>query len=258
MWSKYQKNLEILVKEIDSCSEEDWEDREQYWIQYYKDKGFNLMNLDKGGHGVITKEKRSKSSIQRSIEGHEIAVVALYKDGTFYKEWASSIKAAEELGIKSHSAITNVINGWSKSCCGFIFMKKSEYDPNKDYTYHDGNEKHQVAVYQFDLKGTLIRKIPKITDFNKIDGFSQNGVSAAIKNRKIYHGYYWALTDSIDINEFEQENTIRVIDLLNDESIEFRGLKEAAKYLGYKSTGTICTAIKNKSILKKQYKVEKI
>lgn len=62
MWSKYEKGLDILVKEIDTCGENDWEDREKYWISKYK-KGGNLLNISEGGKGVIPKNARSKSSI---------------------------------------------------------------------------------------------------------------------------------------------------------------------------------------------------
>lgn len=69
MWSKYEKGLDIIVKEIDSCSEEDWEDKEKYWISYYNSGG-TLLNISEGGKGVIPKEARTKSSLQRSAEGH--------------------------------------------------------------------------------------------------------------------------------------------------------------------------------------------
>ena len=64
---------------------------------YINEKGFDLFNLDKGGKGVITKEKRSKSSIERSVEAHQIEIIALYKNGTFYKEFNSIMEAAREL-----------------------------------------------------------------------------------------------------------------------------------------------------------------
>ena len=69
MWSKYEKGLDIIVKEIDSCLEEDWEDKEKYWISYYNSGG-KLLNISKGGKGIIPKESRTKSSLQRSAEGH--------------------------------------------------------------------------------------------------------------------------------------------------------------------------------------------
>nr|DAM35277.1 MAG TPA: hypothetical protein [Bacteriophage sp.] len=37
MYSKYKDGGTILVKEIDSCDESEWENREQYWIKFYKD-----------------------------------------------------------------------------------------------------------------------------------------------------------------------------------------------------------------------------
>lgn len=94
MYSKYEQNLNIIHVQIDSCPESEWEERERYWIKYYKDQGFNLLNIDKGGRGVVTAEMRSKSSIERSIEAKRKPVIALNMDGTFYKEFPSIRDAA--------------------------------------------------------------------------------------------------------------------------------------------------------------------
>ena len=95
MYSHYEKGETIVVKQIDTCNENEWEEREKYWIKYYKDNGFDLLNISEGGKGVVTEEMRSKSSIERSIGAHCKAVVALNKDGSFYKEF-ESIKEASE------------------------------------------------------------------------------------------------------------------------------------------------------------------
>lgn len=142
------------------------------------------MNVDKGGRGVITKEKRQLSSIERSIKGHEIAIVALNKDGSFFKEFESSIKAAKFLNLKSDTAIRNATNGWSKSCSGYLWVKKSEYNPNNNYCYSI-KEIKQVKVYEFNLEGELIKVWNKISDFDKISGYSQNGLRKAIIDKNL-------------------------------------------------------------------------
>lgn len=257
IWSEYQKGFDIIVREIDTCSESEWETRERDLIKHYKDLGYKLMNLDKGGKGVITKEKRSKSSIQRSIEGHEIPIVALHKDGTFYKEWESSVKAARELNV-THTSVLNVLNGWSKSCQNLMFVRKSEYDPNKKYIYKTNSDKRWVKVYQFDLTGKLIKTFDKITDLNKIKGFSQNGVSSAINNKKLYKDAYWSLEDHINVSEYKSPYKIKVIDTINGEEKLFKSQEEAMPYVGAKSTATISTALKEGNLVYKRYKIEVI
>lgn len=78
MYSKYEKGLDIIVQEIDSCEEKDWQDREKYWISFYKNGG-NLLNISEGGQGVIPKDARTLSSLERSAKAHEKAITLLDK-----------------------------------------------------------------------------------------------------------------------------------------------------------------------------------
>jgi len=43
-------NLLPIIDIIEICNDSNWEEREIYWIQYYKDLGFNLVNFRKGGN----------------------------------------------------------------------------------------------------------------------------------------------------------------------------------------------------------------
>ncbi|MBQ6166944.1 MAG: hypothetical protein IJK41_05885 [Muribaculaceae bacterium] len=47
---------------------------EKYYIKAYKNIGCNLTNISEGGAGVVTADMRSKSSMERSAEGHKKAV----------------------------------------------------------------------------------------------------------------------------------------------------------------------------------------
>lgn len=58
MYSKYKKGIEIKFKEIDSCFESEWKEKEVYWISYYRKLNPFLLNLQKGGSGVITNNMR--------------------------------------------------------------------------------------------------------------------------------------------------------------------------------------------------------
>lgn len=63
---KYGKQiLYNYIDEIDSLDHKDWKQLESKWIQYYIDLGYNVLNKNKGGGGVIfhtneTKQKMSK------------------------------------------------------------------------------------------------------------------------------------------------------------------------------------------------------
>ena len=227
MYSKYKQGGTILFTKIDECTYDCWEEREQYWIKYYKDLGYNLLNISKGGAGVITKKMRSKSSVQRSIEGHEVPVIALSKDGVFFKRFESSIKAAEYFNV-SYTSITNVLNGWSKSSCGYLWIREKDYNPQNNYKYSSNSGKNKIQVYEFSLTGTLIKIWDKINDFQNIKGYSTNGVRAAIRDKREYHGSYFIFENHIDITTYKSSYKFYI----KDNPIKyFKSQRELAKFL---------------------------
>lgn len=49
MQSVYNKNKKIDIKIIEIVNENNWEERERFWIKFYKNKGCKLTNLQIGG-----------------------------------------------------------------------------------------------------------------------------------------------------------------------------------------------------------------
>ena len=241
MYSHYQKGETIIVKQIDSCKKEEWEDRERYWISHYKELGFNLLNISKGGSGIVTKEMRSISSIKRSIKGHEKPIIALNKDGSFYKEYESTTKAAQELGLKNKSAINNVLKGRSKSSGGFLWVYKKDYDSSLQYSYDQ--TKSGTPVYQFDIDGILINEYPSKVYFEKLEGWSYNGINSAIKNKTVYHDSYWSESKDINLDEYEQYFYYQELNS-NNEIVEMYRTQSEINEKFNLSPGTICTKIK--------------
>lgn len=208
------------------------------------------MNLDKGGKGIITKEKRSESSINRSIKGHEKPIIALNKDGSFYKEFESIKKATLELNLKSSSSINNVLKGRSKSASGYIWIYKKDYDSNKNYIYSP--KSLGIKVYEFDIDGILLNEYPNKRFFDTLKGFSFNGVQNAIKNKTIYHDHYWSINKEIDINEYEKYFNYQEIDSFGNIIELFRTQNEICDK--YKiSPSVVCIKIKEHKMFNENY-----
>lgn len=244
MYSHYEKGDDIIVKQIDSCREKEWEDREKYWISYYKNLGFNLLNISEGGKGVVTLEMREKDSIERSVESHKKSVVALYKDGTFYKEYDSITEATVDLQIKSKSAIGNALKGRSKSAGGYLWVYKEDYKPNNKYIYSPREGKRK-KVYQFDIDGFLINEYPSLRYFDSLNGWSMNGVRSAIKNKSLYHDCYWALSDKILLDEYEPLFYYQETDNKGDIVNYYRTQTEIVSKFNL-SASNVCIRIKEK------------
>lgn len=145
------KNIKPTIELIETCDENNWQEREKWWINYYKSE--NLTNTREGGNGVIV--DRDKTSIQKSAEGHYKAVVQLDLYGKYIKTWTNIKQASLELSV-SKTGIGNVLHKRSKSAGGFIWVTLDEYDTNHNYKVSNIKK---VLKMQQDLKGCPIKII---------------------------------------------------------------------------------------------------
>ena len=164
-WRKRVKQgFKIIIEPIETNFQGNWEEQEQYWIRHYKQMGFDLLNVSKGGLGVITKEQRSLDSRKRSILAHQKPVIALTLDGKFYKEFSSIKEASQEFNVVE-SSITNVISGFSKSSAGYLWVYKDKYNSSIDYVYNSNS--HSIKCYKYTMDKELIYTYNTITQLSK-------------------------------------------------------------------------------------------
>ena len=90
-----KKPIIEIVEEIDI----NWEEREIYWISFYKQQGYKLCNIAEGGKGCLgyipSEEHRKKQSI--SMKGKNNWM----KGRIFSQEWKSNISKTQ-LGEKNN------------------------------------------------------------------------------------------------------------------------------------------------------------
>ena len=252
MYSVYEKGGTINIEKIDECSELEWEDREQFLIQKYKDLGHKLLNIDKGGKGVITKEKRSIDSIVRSVEAHKKPVTAYYLDGTKYKDFGSITEAAEYLN-GTITNITSVLAGNSKSACGYMWKYKSNEEVISKY------EKKSIGmkVYQYDLEGVFIQSFASKKDvLAYFNVNSHRALDKAIDNKTEYKRFFWSLTPEIDTSTFISPFKYKITK--GDKTIKVIEQKEIAEIVGM-SKSTVNVKLKSStSFYYNEYFVETI
>lgn len=250
MWSKYENGLDIIVKEIDSCNEGDWESREQYWISIYKEKsGGKLLNISEGGKGVIPKDARTLSSIERSAKAHEKQITLLDKNGNVVEHCPSAKYAVEKYGI-AKTAIGNVLQGRSKTAKGFYIIETSKYNSpefNIQEFFQNINDStsRRKLIYRFDLSGKFLENGIK-SDFHKKYNFDTNAILRAINNKTIYKESYWSTNVTININEFKSEFKYKYNNKL------YKTLKDLSAELGLKEC-TLSNAKRNNKKIKGYY-----
>jgi len=161
---KFGKNIiYTIIDQIDSYNYKDWEPLESYWIEQFRQWGFELMNKNRGGGGVNnhseTTRDKMKNNNQKSEEykeklrkpkgphseetkqrmrkpkkegtGYKLMlanskpVLQYDLEGNFIKEWENRIVAAKSLGKTSQGAISECCSGKRKSIYGYIWKNKN-------------------------------------------------------------------------------------------------------------------------------------
>lgn len=151
--SLLQYGLQPILEIVEICNESKWQEREQYWIKYYKELGFDLKNMTNGGDGNTglkmsdtskekirwanlgkksSKEKiakisnwaKSNNKIQKNLKlgskKSQIAIIQKSKDGEIINQWDSLQQASDELGIE-RSNISHCLRGRIKTSGGYIW-----------------------------------------------------------------------------------------------------------------------------------------
>lgn len=256
MYSVYKKGFDVLINKIDECDESKWEEKEQYLIKKYKDQGYKLMNLDKGGKGVITSEMRSKSSIERCAEKHRKPIIALTLDGKFFKEFPSLTSAVKYFHGNNITNIGNVLRHATKSAYNHLWVYKKDYYKQKKYLY--SKDRHGKKIYQFNLEGKLINIYDAIIDIKNKIGISYNGLNSAIINKKEYYNSYWSYNRNINVDKYKSPYNYEVINMDDDSVHYFRYQKEVAVFINFSKTNVQKYMSKEKIHIWNNYKVIRI
>jgi|SRR6478609_799126 len=145
-WKKSRrKSLKIYLIQ-DNISLENIENMEVFWIDFWRKINPNLKNTNKyirycikPEHLLIEKTNLSEK-IKKAVAHRNKPIIVLNKDGTFYNEYPSVKSCAKELG---YSQLTTISFGAKDKIRTkrFNFVYKSEYDPNKDYSYKNTNKR---------------------------------------------------------------------------------------------------------------------
>lgn len=259
MYSEIQNGFEIKYKQIDSCIESLWEEKEKYWIKYYQKLGFKLLNISEGGKGVITKEMRSKPSIQRSIDAHKKPILALDEDMKVKYKFNSIVEASNFFHKNSHSAIGNALSKTTKTkkSCGYFWVYKEDYDAgiiNVDTSINGISKmKH---LYRFDLNGNFIKDYISINDFLRQENLTNgSAVTKAANNKTAYLDSFWSWTKE---NTFDYDSVFKYyeVDKYNNIIHKFKNLQEISN-IYKKNTSCICVYISSRKILENGNKIIK-
>lgn len=132
-------NLKPIMEVVDECNSINWEEREKYWIQCYRDLGYRLTNLTSGGYEsndeirkkisaglrgkVSSEQKKLRSSLSQP---HQRAIYQFSLDGILLNKFRNSRIAVDTLGLREELIRRNA-RGIVHSCGGFIFSHDGDF-----------------------------------------------------------------------------------------------------------------------------------
>lgn len=197
-WNKYgYENFEFTI--IEECDKSKLNEREIYWIDYYKsfDIGYNQT---KGGDGctgkIWTEEEISNINISRPV-------LQINLDGKIINRFVSINDAEKHTGI-NRRGIWNCTNKYfhtykrddkiyehfSKTYGGYIWVYEDDYD-NFDLSFYK-SKLIKNFVYQYDLNWNLIKSWES-AESTKIHGYDPTVIRRACQGDNMTaYGFLWS------------------------------------------------------------------
>lgn len=221
--SLLNKDLKPILEIIEECDETNWEEREIYWINHYREK-YDLTNiLEGGGHtatyGRLGKpwsdeqrinnrnarlgvpvnhteegKKNRANGIRKYYNENKKKVFQYSLDGEFIREWDSAVDAGLELNI-IHSNITKVCKGERKKSGEFIWS----YIKTEVLGYKRKELKTKKPVLQLNVNNEIINEFESVSKAAKTLNILTNSILNCLKGRSNSSGgFKWEYKDNIN------------------------------------------------------------
>jgi len=210
-WIKKELLLgnKILIHSIEEVNENNWQEREIYWIKKYKDLGYNLTNTTLGGDGLILEkniiEKRNSTRIKNNLETKK-EEIELFKIKEIDGKWIGErvCPKCDKIVIHNSKDFNKIISLLKKStnrnCISCASKEKTPFtnhtwsNKGKKYTNTINptiiREKYGKKFYQYDLDNNLIDEFVSIRDAANKTKIDRKSISHCLRGiRKTAGGY---------------------------------------------------------------------
>lgn len=185
-WDNFEHDIlfeSFIADEID--------DKEQWWISYYKNIPNQIVyNLDSGGSVNKTHSKETRQKISNSLKGHKQSQEAKEKISKANKGRLSgknNPNYGKHLSVETRKKIANANMGRTHS--EEVKKKFSEMRQGKKHP-------RALAILQYSLDGNFINKWDYIRQASNALGVDHSNISACCKGKqKTAYGYVWEYAD---------------------------------------------------------------
>lgn len=192
------------IDEINSWDIIQWEPLECFWIQHFKNCGYELMNKNKGGNGPSfhtqeTKEKMSKSSKGKAKSEDHKQKISNATTGKILSQETKDKISKSKMGVKLSQETRDKI---SKSMKGVEWNEIQNISRSKKLLGRIITWNHKITgrigveVIQFDLKGNFIKLWDNIRTASLQLNIDDAGIVNCCKGKhKTCGGFLWKYKD---------------------------------------------------------------
>lgn len=184
--SLLKKDLKPIMTIIDE-TETNWQELEQYWIEQFRQWGFNLTNITVGGEGACGAGQWNNK------------IISCFDINGKYVETFKSIKSAASKYSIFSGHIISALKGKLILCQGLQWKYGNNINNIPPITIYGKMTKH-LKIGQYDMGNNLIKIFESIKDISiQLNIKSTANIYQCINyKRKTANGYKWKLyTESI-------------------------------------------------------------
>lgn len=165
------------VSIVDKVPLKDWQYWERYYIQYYREQGYNLVNTTDGGDGNQNPSEEIRSKISEGLKG----ISTGYPKG---KKRSETDRQANSERKKQYFATHSV---WNKD-------KGALLEPEQNYVGRINLKTRHI--YQCDLNGVVLKEWRSVSVACHSLGFRRGGIADCLhKGRDSAYGFIWKYVD---------------------------------------------------------------
>ena len=162
--SLIKNGLEPIMEILEECNLDNWEERETFWISYYKDLGFNLKNIQHGGgrtEYVFTETARQNMSDAQKLRWTR----------NMRNKKGNYVLSKEERNKRSKNAKEN---------------------PNIMNNLKKGSQSCKVEVLQLSKDKKFIKKWESLSDASRALNINIGNISKCLKGKtQSCGGFIW-------------------------------------------------------------------
>lgn len=181
-WIKKEINegYKIQIFLIEECDDSNWEEREIFYIAYYKSLGFNLCNIQEGGK----REYITRINNQRITTRPKVYMMD--ENNNIIREFLNSRDCANILNLPIVGLLTSCKKreeGYDSSCHGYRLTRKPEISITKYFNYWQKDSHPNILQLKKDTK-EILRVFTSKSDIYKDLGHHVNTIKKYVNTGK--------------------------------------------------------------------------